>query len=177
MPKLTPEEKIIRDSARHAKEANRIQTCWRDTLTEAQLLIPNAKAIWNESWGQKIGNRELWLILGVFEMEEKAQAAGKRDSGKSRWFDKIASRADGKITGRGGLPGFTARTAARATPFIKISGNGYVWMTELGYALVQWLRQQHEELDISKAASNPSTTLNIEGLCLLPPPRWRHWNV
>lgn len=173
MPKLSDADRKLRDEARKLADTQRIQARWQEKLGQTSLLKAEARQIWSDALASKQLNlRHLWLILGVFETEERMQAAGKHESCKSRWFDGIAPRTDGAFRGSGG---FAARMAAKASKFLKTSGNGYLYMTDLGLALIQHLRELHPELAVTQGPDNIYHSWDVPGLGLVPPLRWRQW--
>jgi hypothetical protein len=172
MPKLSDAERKERDEARALAFSQQVQARWQEGLSKASSKEADAGRLWADAVASKQLNlRHLWLILGVFETEERIQAAGKSTSCKTRWFDNIAPRKDGWY----GSAGFAARMAGKASHFLKISGNGYLYLTDLGLALVQHLRGQHPELDVAKFNGNSSWPLDVPGLGIVPAPRWKAW--
>jgi hypothetical protein len=175
MPKLPEADRQQREAARKAAEIARNQAYWQDKLALTKALVQDAARVWQDAFAkQQLGMRELWLVLGVFEYEERSHLAGKRESCKSRWFDGIAPRAKEGYPYKG-VSGFTARTAGKASQFLKSSGNGYVYLTDLGFALVQYLRELYAELAPSLMPVNQYAPLEVQGLGSLPTPRWRYW--
>lgn len=175
MPKLSEEDRKQREQARFEIQKTQVQAYWQGKIQSASSLVPAAEQAWEQALASKsMGMRELWLILGVFETNEKARAAGKAESCKSKWFDRIAPRVKPGFL-RNGVAGFTSRTAGRATPFLELSGNGYAYVTEMGMALVQHLRAKHPELSPVNPPEFPFKGLDIEGLGVLRDPRWRYW--
>lgn len=173
MPKLSEADRKLRDDARELASAQRAQAQWQEKLAKATLLQAEASQAWTAALASKQLNlRHLWLVLGLFETEERIQAAGKHASCKSRWFDGIAPRTDGAFRGSGG---FAARMAAKASKFLKTSGNGYLYITDLGLALIQHLREQHPELAVTQGPDNIYHSWEVPGLGLVPPLRWRQW--
>lgn len=174
MPKLSLEERAKRDADRIAAQTTRVKTGWSAKLQVATELIPEAQEIWAQVWGAHLDIRGLWLILGLFETQEKIQAAGKYESIKTKWFDSIAPRKYG-ISYGGGVSGFTTRTVAKTPQFVAITGNGYVFLTDLGFALVLFLRSRFAELNPENITENRLVALEVPELGILPAALWRRW--
>jgi hypothetical protein len=175
MPKLSEEERNNREAARKAAAEAQNRAYWQDKLTATKSLKTNAGQIWQAAFDdEKLGLRELWLILGVFEMDERTHLAGKNKSCRTRWFDGIAPRADGRLAVRG-ISGFTVRAARKALQFLETSGNGYVYLTDLGIALVQHLRETYAELSPDVQLPHHLSKLEVPDLGTIPAPRWRWW--
>jgi hypothetical protein len=176
MPKLTEAMREERDENRKLNRkvelAERVQADWQKGLVQAQALEAEAAQSWSDALAnKKLNMRHLWLVLGVFETQERIQAFGTNESCKSRWFDNIAPSKNSLR----GSTGFAARTAAKASQFVSTSGNGYLYLSDLGKALVQHLRGQHPELVAGAFAGNAHGAWEIPGLGELPAPRWKLW--
>jgi hypothetical protein len=174
--RLTEQERKDRDAVRAAEAAENARSHWRGKMASTLALKASAGAQWDEAFaGKKLTLRDLWLLLAVFETEEKMHLSGKHESCKTKWFDRIAPHArKGAFGLRHGLSGFTTRTATKASQFLKQSHNGYIWVTDLGYALVQELRARHPEL-AAGTVENYAQPLEVAGLGEIPPPRWKVW--
>ena len=158
-PRLSKEQRL-REKAlavRATWEANRIRT--------GQL-----KAAAADELGRcQPDSRALWLMLGIFETEERHRAGGTSVSVKSVWFDRTARNLR---TGCRGVSGFTS-TKCRAYPqFLKSSGNGYAHLTDLGYALVQHLRDQFPALQDTRSLPQVIALKDFDDI---PYPAWRVW--
>lgn len=172
MPKLSDADRVQREEARKSALAQRVQADWKNGLDKVQPLEAEAGKIWADALAnKKLNMRHLWLVLGVFETEERIQAFGTTTSCKSRWFDNIAPNKNSLR----GSSGFAARTAAKASQFVTTSGNGYLYLTDLGKALIQHLRGQHAELAAGATVGNMYREWDIPGLGELPAPRWKMW--
>ena len=175
MTRLTPEERATRDAQREEERKAANRKWWADAVSKTRPLVADAGAQLVAAFDKKeLKIREVWLILGLFETYEKIHLEGKSESIKTKWFDGIAPDAKGKISFRG-MSGFTARTALKASAFIKGSGNGYVYLTDLGMAAAQWLRQNFPSLVMEYTTSNMYQTVPMGELGEMPPPRWRLW--
>lgn len=174
--RLTVQERNDRDAKREAEAKASIKEYWREKMASTLALKASAGAQWDEAFaGKKLTLRDLWLLLAVFETEEKMHLSGKRESCKTKWFDRIAPHARKKAFGLNyGLTGFTTRTATKASQFLKQSHNGYIWVTDLGYALVQELRTRHPEL-AAGPVENYAQPIEVADLGEIPPPRWKVW--
>lgn len=85
----------------------------------------------------------LWLLFALVERDEDAAYRGEASSATSRSYDSIAPRARPPRTPYGptmGVQGFCAKMAQKNPKFLKASGNGYIYFTDAGLALVQQLR-------------------------------------
>ena len=138
---------------------------------EASLLRAQVEITLKDQLEKKVLNfRDLWLILGVYEQEEKASARGSHESVKTKWMDHIAPRARG--IGHG-VSGFSARTAAKCSTYLEGSGNGYIYLTRHGDAVVQWLKDTFPELFESHL--NCYHEVELHQGDKFPEPRWRLW--
>lgn len=174
--RLTEQERKDRDAARKAEAAQQARKWWHEKMVATQLQMADAGVVWDQAFAdKKLTLRDLWLVLALFETEERIHMSGSRKSCKSRWFDNIAPRArTTAFSSPFGNPGYASRTANKAHQFLELSRNGYLWMTDLGYALVQHLRTRHPELAAGKV-ENASWELEVEGLGTIPAPRWKDW--
>lgn len=167
MPKaLTPQQRADREAEKKAHRARQVQSRWLELMQQASEHRQRAVHAFELA---DMKPRELWLILGLFEVEEQAVGRGANESAKTVWFDRIAPRVDGGY----GVSGFGSRVAARLTEFIRSSHNGYLYLTELGYALVLGLRDLHP--DVLNPEHSPYGALALSASFEVPAPRWRAW--
>lgn len=175
MAKLSDADRALRDQQRKAAKTLAVQQQWQDNLAQTRDLVPHAAhALQHARANNALDMRELWLVLGVFVTKERMQAIGINESCKSRWFDNIAPRAK-EGQGFRGMAGFTARIARKAHAFLRISGNGYVDLTDMGFALAQHLRNEHPELAKGVVPLNSYIAVEVSGLGRLPAPLWLNW--
>lgn len=174
--RLTDQERKDRDTAREAETKASNKAYWRTKMDSARLRMSEAGAIWDEAFAAKnLTLRDLWLVLAVFETEEKMHHIGVRESCKTKWFDRIVPQARQTDWGfRYGVTGYTTRTANKASQFLQHSRNGYIYLTELGYALALQLRERHPEL-AAGVEHNSRRELEVLGLGAIPAPRWKDW--
>lgn len=174
--RLTDQERKDRDAAREEETKASNRAHWLEKMKSARLRMAEAGATWDEAFAStKLTLRDLWLVLAVFETEEKMHLAGARESCKTKWFDRIVPQARKTEFGfRYGSTGYTTRTANKAAQFLQHSRNGYIYITDLGYALVLQLRERHLEL-AAGPVQNTSKELEVLGLGSIPAPRWRDW--
>ena len=179
MARLTEEERKARDAKRAEEQKAHNRARWTESLAKAKPLVADAGAQLAEAIQTKALNmRDIWLVVAVFEIEEKMAKVGQRESCKTKWFDRVAPRAKPDVYPYHGLSGYATKTATKAAQFLKLSHNGYVYLTDLGYAAVQWLRENfpavHPESgmpDYKKAIPLPSLGDDVA----LPYPRWRQY--
>jgi hypothetical protein len=176
MRKLTPDERAAREAARAeaTQAANRAR--WGKQLDDVHTRIDEAGTKLKEALAAKtLTLRDIWLVLGVFETEEKTAQAGKHESCKTKWFDRIAPRAKPDVYPYYGVSSYSVKTAEKAALFLKGSHNGYVYLTDLGYAAALWLRQTFRSLDPAQGIPPGRAGLPMGELGDLPYPRWRQW--
>jgi hypothetical protein len=174
--RLTEQERKDRDAAREAAAAESTKKHWREKMEATRLRMAEAGAKWDEALAaKKLTLRDLWLVLAVFETEERIHLAGARESCKTKWFDRIAPRArKAEFSLSYGLTGYTTRTANKASLFLNHSSNGYIYITDLGCALVQQLRERHPELAAGRV-ENAWKEVEVKDLGTIPAPRWKDW--
>lgn len=176
MKKLTPDERAARDAARNEaqKAANRAQ--WATKMDEVTPLMCEAAAIVKAALAEKdVTLRDLWLVLGVFETEEKIAEAGGHESCKTKWFDRVAPRAKPDVYPYHGVSGYSVKTAAKAPEFLKGSRNGYVYLTDLGYAAAKWMRETFSMLNPAYGSPHYKRPMPMDTLGDMPYPHWREW--
>jgi len=176
MPKLTDDDRKARDLKKDQEKQASARAYWAGLMAETQSQMAAAAVRWEEQLhAKKLDMRDLWLILAIFETEETLYSLGKSKSCKSQWFDHSAPAARKTVNLRG-ISGFTSRGGRRAPEFIHTTGNGYVGLTKLGYALVQHLRQKHPLLHPTVKLGNVYVPFEVQGLGAVPGPVWRLWN-
>jgi len=176
MKKLTPDERAARDAVREdaKKASNRAR--WTTKMEEVTPLMAEAAAKVKAALGDKdLSLRDLWLVLGVFETEEKIALAGGHESCKTKWFDRIAPRANPDVYPYYGVSSYSVKTAAKASAFLKGSRNGYVYLTDLGYAAARWMRETFSTLNPAYGSPPHKKPMPMDTLGDMPFPRWREW--
>lgn len=169
METLTREDaRAMRAQVRQQARRREVQEGWEQLLAKTRPLMGEAHALLQDKECPEL--RELWLVLGVFEFEEGRCSKGESASARTRYFDAIAPRVR---EGYRGVSGFCTRMAAKHPRLLRASGNGYLYLTELGYALVQLLRQRNPHLRDVKTVPQ---SLSLADIGDLPSPRWRHWD-
>jgi hypothetical protein len=160
--------RVARARQRQEAQADQVRRAWQENLDRTRSLM-DCQELQTLLEGNQLGDRELWLVLGVFETEERHAAIGRNISVKTYQMDNIAPRARGLGFG---VSGFTTRTAAKLPTLLRASGNGYIYLMDLGYALVQQLRYRNSSLDDTQDIPRE---IALTGYCI-PRPAWRHWN-
>jgi len=176
MRKLTPDERALRDAAREEAKKTENRARWAAKLEEVAPLMNDAAVQVKAALADKsLTLRDLWLVLGLFETEEKIAQAGRRESCKTKWFDAIAPRAKPDVYPYQGVSGFSVKTAAKAPLFLEGSRNGYVYLTDLGYATARWLRETFTALNPACGTPPYKGRMPMEQLGEMPYPHWRQW--
>jgi hypothetical protein len=171
MPKLSPQDRLDLAEQKKAYRARALQLEHERVDAEIFAQVPQAQTYLNELLTAKaITVRELWLMLAVHELHHKERQSGLNRSCKTIWLDRITPRANAADFTRG-VSGFTARTAAKYSAFIRGSRNGYVGLTTLGHAAVVWLLDTYPMLKGSPYHQD----ILVPNLGTFPAPRWRGW--
>ena len=167
---LRMQQRIERQAQREERRRHEVRCRWNERLAETQTLVPEALAQWES---KPLQARQLWLVLAVFETTEADGRKGTSGSPKTKWFDGIAPRA--RDPNWHGVSGFTVRVGAQVSSYLKLSHNGYVYLTDLGMALVQMLRERFPEIHPDAPDVRSHRPLDVPGLMEIPAPRWRGW--
>ncbi len=159
------EARALRAREKLAREAEHARLEWEKQLQACKVHMHAASETLKTLTQKDV--RALWLVLAVFELEERNAAKGQKGSVRTAVLDSIAPRVrDGSY----GVSGFSARMALAYPALLRSSGNGYLYLTDLSYALVQVLRRRYTEL--LQIQERPQSVM-LAGIGDLPCFRWR----
>ena len=152
-----------------------IECAWLDQMDRAESLMPTVPAVLT---GRKpLNASQVWLLLCLAEVEEyNRHVLQNGRSCRTAYVDDIAPRTRDNTSGwRRGVPGFTSRICAQMTEFVSHSKNGYARLTDLGFAAVMHLRNQHAELRQDVRPLRITGELEVPGFITLRNTSWRRW--